>query len=93
MVRSAAYLGQTPEQLQKTGVALLEYLRLSSHPRPAPSAATPPSLTGPGSYTTTWSASDIGQRWDVQAQFSLTSAEAQKLGVELVDYLLAISGH
>ena len=94
VLQSAAYLNQTPEQLQKSGVQLLTYLLATSQPRPAPAPIMPPPpSTGPVAYTTTWTASDVGLLRDVEAQYSLTAEQAQKLGVQVVNYLLAIGGH
>ena len=94
VLQSAAYLNQTPEQLQKTGVAVIAYLLAISQPRPAPAPMVPPPpSTGPVAYTTTWTASDVGLLRDVEAQYSITAEQAQKVGVQVVNYLLAIGGH
>jgi hypothetical protein len=90
---SAAYFNETPEQLQKRAVLLVEYILLTSHPRPTPTSVTPPPLTGPVSWTTTWSNADIGFLRDVQAQYSLSPEAAQKFCTELLNYVLAINGH
>jgi hypothetical protein len=90
---SAAYFNESPQQLQKGAVELVEYILLTSHPRPAPSVVTPPPLTGPVSWTTTWSSADIGYLRDVQAQYSLSPEAAQKFCTELLNYVLAINGH
>ena len=84
-------LGQTPQELQKSGVGLFEFLLAISNPRPAPENATAPSTSGPNAYTTTWSPSDISWLWDVQAQYGLNARQAQKFGVFLIEFLLAIS--
>jgi hypothetical protein len=94
VLQSAAYLAVTPEQLQKLGVQLIEYLLAISNPRPAPSPMNPPpSSIGPVAYTTTWTIADIPLIQDVEAQWSLTPEQAQKFGVQLVDFLLALGGH
>jgi surface antigen len=93
LLKSATYLGQTPEQLQKTGIGLIEFLLALSNPRPPAEVAMPPSLVGPITYTSTWTAADIGQLRDVQAQYSLTPEQAQKFGVQLVSFLLILGGN
>lgn len=94
VVQSAAYLSQSPDQLQKTGVQLISYLLAISHPRPPRTPIVPPPDTsGPVAYTGTWTAGDVGFLRTVEAQYTLNAEQAQKLGVQLVNYLLAISGH
>lgn len=90
---TAAYLGKTPEEVQKTSVELLEYLLLIANPRPAPSKPTPPSLTGTVRYTTTWGPGEIGFLRDVQAQYSMTPEQTQKFATQFVSFLLALGGH
>ena len=53
----------------------------------------PPPSTGPFAYTTTWTTTDVGALRDVEAHYTLTAEQAQHLGVELINYLLAIGGH
>ncbi|HZJ25554.1 MAG TPA: Calx-beta domain-containing protein, partial [Acidimicrobiia bacterium] len=94
VLQSATYLNQTPEQLQKTGVQLLSYLLAISKPRPAPAPIVPPpSSTGPVAYTTTWITTDVAALRTVEAQYWLTAEQAQKLGVQIVGFLLALGGH
>jgi alpha-tubulin suppressor-like RCC1 family protein len=93
MLQSAAYLGTTPEELQRMGVGLFVFLLALSSPRPEPSTPTPPVVTGPVSYTTTWTAADIDALQEVQAQYSLTPQQAQKYGVQLINFLLALGGN
>ncbi len=94
LFQSAAYLNQTPEELQKLGVAVLSYLLAISQPRPAPAPIVPPPpSTGPVAYTTTWTASDVELLRDVEAQYSLTAEQAQKYSVQVLNFLLAIGGH
>jgi hypothetical protein len=93
VLRAAAYLDQTPEQLQKTGVQLISYVLASVQPRPASAPMVPPpASTGPVAYTTTWSASDVAVLREVEAQYSLTAEQAQKLGVQVVSFFLATAG-
>jgi alpha-tubulin suppressor-like RCC1 family protein len=93
MLQSAAYLETTPEELQRMGVGLFVFLLALSNPRPEPSTPTPPVVTGPVSYTTTWTAADIDALQEVQAQYSLTPQQAQKYGVQLINFLLALGGN
>ena len=94
VLQSAAYLNQTPEELQKTGVYVLAYLLAISQPHPAPAPVVPPPpSTGPIAFTTTWISSNVGLLRDIEAQYSLTAEQAQKYGVQVVSFLLAIDGH
>jgi len=93
MLQSAAYLETTPEELQRMGVGLFVFLLAISNPRPEPSTPTPPVVTGPVSYTTTWTAADIDALQEVQAQYSLTPQQAQKYGVQLINFLLILGGN
>jgi hypothetical protein len=94
VLQSAAYMHQTPDELQRTGVLVVAYILARTQPRPAPAPIVPPPpSTGPVAYTTTWTASDVGTLRDIEAQYSLTAEQAQKFGVQVVSYLLALGGH
>jgi lysophospholipase L1-like esterase len=93
VLQSATYLGQAPEQLQKSGVELLAYLLASAHPRPAPSPIVPPPSTGPVAYSTTWTGADVALLKSVEAQYTLTAPQAQKFSVVFISFLLALGGH
>ncbi len=93
VLQSAAYLNMTPEQLQKGGVQLIAFfMALVPPPGPTP-LIPPPSNTGTVSYTTNWAPSEIPALHGVMAQYSLSAEQAQKLGVLLVSFLLALGGH
>jgi hypothetical protein len=91
--QSAAYMQMSVEELQKTGIGLFIFLFALSNPRPAPEVAAPPSLAGPNAFTTQWTAADITNLWEVQAQYGLTPEQAQKFGVNLITFLLILGGN
>ncbi|MGZ6779739.1 MAG: hypothetical protein ACXVGO_12165 [Mycobacterium sp.] len=93
VLQSAAFMGVTPEELQRNGIFVIIYILNTTQPRPTATLIAPPTSTGPVSYTTTWTSADIGFLRVVQAQYFLTPEQAQKWGVQVLNYLLVAGGH
>ena len=87
----ASYLGETPEQTQKTAVYLLAFLIGFVPPTPIPQ-----SLPAPGNaeiYVSVWDSSEYSIIDSVNAKFVLTDSESTRFSVNLFSFLLGLQGH
>jgi len=93
LLKSAAYFGQSPQDLARYSITLFQFLLAISNPRPAPTAVAAPSMTGTASYATSWSGDQLPVLLGFQAQYGLGPEQAHKFAVNLVGFLLALDGH
>ncbi len=92
LLKNAAYFGQSAADAQRTSVGVLAYLVGIVH-SPTMTPIVPPAMSGPNSYTTSWSPSDQSALVSVMRQYGIMPNETQYFGVQLVGYLLALGGH
>lgn len=87
----ATYLGVTPTALHKVAVYMMAFLIAL-----IPSGMTPVGVDQTGTATTyavTWSATEFEILDVVKAKFSLNDADATRLAVYLLHFLIGLAGH
>jgi hypothetical protein len=89
----AAFKGWTPAQVQKNGVALVAYLTAVVKHSTTRTTWTPPPLGSDTTITSTWTASDLAQLKYVEFMYAVNDVNAVRLGVEILSYELALTGH
>jgi hypothetical protein len=88
----ANYLGITPDQGQKFGVEVLDYFILLSGDT-TPTRATLPTMGTATTYTTDWSPTELPTLEAVKTKYMLDDTDAQRLGIYVLSYILALQGH
>lgn len=87
----ATYLGQTPEELQRTGLLFIGFLiGLSGDDAPTPAEINPPG-TG-ATVTSQWAADDVPILDRVKAKYVLNDEDTHRLGVYFLSFLVALAG-
>ena len=91
LLQLSAYLGESPAAVQKTSVYLLGYLIgfLPANPDPQ----TPPTAGTAASYTSIWEAPEFSVLDRVEAKFALNGANATRLSIALLSFLIGLGGH
>jgi hypothetical protein len=87
----AAYLHVSPPEAQKVAVYITAYL-IGLGPRVQSPASVARTRSG-ATYSTVWSQSELGVLDSVRAKFAVGSVGATRVSVNLVSFLLALSGH
>ncbi len=92
LAANAAYFGSSQAAAQKTSTGILAYIDGLLAPGVTP-IAPPPANTGPTSVTTSWGSGEQPVLLEVCRRYALSPAEAQKFAVQVIGFLLALSGH
>ena len=85
------YLGQSPQQVQKTGVFLMAFLLGFLAPAVTP-VSSPPGGTA-ATYVTSWGPSETSALDTVRRRFALDDAGATRYSFGLLSFLLGLQGH
>ena len=92
LLQIGAYLGQTPEEVQKSAVFLLSYL-VGFLPAGTDPQTLPVSYTNGATYTSKWDQADSSVLHTVSTRFVIDDTDATRLSFWLLDFLLGLSGH
>ncbi len=88
----ASYLGQTPQQAQKTAVYLVSYL-LGFAPRGRLGTPILPPTGHSATYTTVWDPNEFSVIDTIMDKYTLNDDDATRFAVYLLDFLLGLGGH
>ena len=80
------------EELLKFGILVLAYLNaVAPSPNPTPIVLDPPGNAA--THTVTWSAADLKRLDTVRARYVMNDEDAHRLGLAVLSFIAALSGH